>query len=201
MPDTRARETGRAQRRRPRPPAAGRERREWARAQAGPDRQARAAARLLRRLGAAEGHRPRVRRQRGDRDHRAVGVRQVDARALHQPHARGDPRRAGRGQGAARRVRRVRPRGRRGRGAARDRHGLPEAEPVPDDVGVRQRRRGPAPDRGPARRRAREGRAGAARRRACGTRSPSGCTSRAWGCRAASSSACASPARWRSIPR
>ena len=34
--------------------------------------------------------------------------------------------------------------GRRRRGAPRDRHGLPEAEPVPDDVDLRQRRLGPA---------------------------------------------------------
>ena len=32
-------------------------------------------------------------------------------------------------------------------GAPRGRHGLPEAEPVPDDVDLRQRRRGPAADR------------------------------------------------------
>ncbi len=38
-------------------------------------------------------------------------------------------------------IERVRLGGRRGRRAARDRHGLPEAQPVPDDVGVRQRRR------------------------------------------------------------
>ena len=38
-------------------------------------------------------------RQPGDGDDRAVGLRQVDARALHQPHARGDPGRARRGQG------------------------------------------------------------------------------------------------------
>ena len=36
-----------------------------------------------------------------------VGLRQVDDGALHQPHARGDPRRPRRGQGAARRLRRL----------------------------------------------------------------------------------------------
>ena len=39
-------------------------------------------------------------RQRGDRDHRAVRLRQVDDGPLHQPHARGDPRRPRRGQRA-----------------------------------------------------------------------------------------------------
>ena len=70
-----------------------------------------------------------------------VGLRQVDAGALHQPHARGDPGRARRGQGHARRHRHLRPGGRRRRRAPRDRHGLPEAQPVPDDVDLRQRRR------------------------------------------------------------
>ena len=72
---------------------------------------------------------------------------------------------------AARRPRRLRRRRRRRRGAPRDRHGLPEAQPVPDDVDLRQRRRRAAADRprgvGP--------RASASRRRcaapACGTRS------------------------------
>ena len=72
-------------------------------AQAGLERDARAAARLLRRRRTGQGHRPRLPRQRGDRDHRPLGLRQVDDGALHQPHARGDPRRARRGPGAARR--------------------------------------------------------------------------------------------------
>ncbi len=50
------------------------------------------------------------------------------------------------GSGAARRRRPLRPGGRRHRRAPRDRHGLPEAQPVPDDVDLRQRRRGPAAD-------------------------------------------------------
>ena len=53
----------------------------------------------------------------------------------------------------------------------------------------------------PPRRPAREGRGGAARRRACGTRSPTASPSPAPACPAASSSGCASRARWRSSPR
>ena len=137
----------------------------------GPAVRARAPARVLRRCGAGQGRRPRVPRQRGDRDHRPLGLRQVDDGALHQPHARGDPGRARRGQGAARRLRRVRLRGRRRRGAPGDRDGLPEAEPVPDDVDLRQRRRRPATDLARAQRRAAtctQGRGRAARRRAVG---------------------------------
>ena len=44
-----------------------------------------------------------VRGQRGDGDDRPLGLRQVDRAALHQPHARGDPGRARRGPGDARR--------------------------------------------------------------------------------------------------
>ena len=91
--------------------------------------------------------------------------------------------------------------GRRRRGAPRDRDGLPEAEPVPDDVDLRQRRRRPAAVT----------RAGAATCTArsrprcaapgCGRRSPSGCPSPAPGSPAASSSGCASRARSPSTPR
>ena len=90
-------------------------------------------------------------RQRGDRDHRALGLRQVDDGPLHQPHARGDPRRSRRGPGAARGPRRLRPLGRRRRGPPGDRHGLPEAQPLPDDVDLRQRRRRPAAELAQAR--------------------------------------------------
>ena len=98
--------------------------------------------------------------------------------------------------------RRVRPVGRRGRRAPRDRDGLPEAQPVPDDVDLRQRRRGPAPDLAAARRTCdAQGRGGAARRRACGRRSRTASPSPASGSPAASSSGCASRARSRSTPR
>ena len=55
-----------------------------------------------------QGRRPRLRAQPGDGDDRPVGLRQVDAGALHQPHARGDPRRARRGRDPARRPRHLR---------------------------------------------------------------------------------------------
>ena len=139
--------------------------------------------------------------QRGDRDHRAVGMRQVDDGPLHQPHARGDPRSPGGGPGDARRPRRVRPLGGRRRGAPGHRHGLPEAQPVPDDVDLRQRRRRAAPELA----RARATSARRSRRRCatpdCGTRSPSASTSPGPGSRADSSSGCASLARWRSTRR
>jgi hypothetical protein len=105
------------------------------------------------------------------------------------------------GKRAARRHRRLRPRCRRRGGPPRDRHGLPETEPLSHDVDLRQRRRGPAPER-PARRghaTPRSRRRCAAR--ACGARSPTASTSRERASRAASSSGCASRARWRSDPR
>ncbi|CAA9212058.1 MAG: Phosphate transport ATP-binding protein PstB, partial [uncultured Blastococcus sp.] len=74
--------------------------------------------------------------------HRAVRLRQVDVPAHAQPDARGHPRGPGRGQGRHGRPGPVR-RGRRpGRRPPPDRHGLPAAQPVPDDVDLRQRRRG-----------------------------------------------------------
>ena len=112
-----------------------------------------------------------VRRQPGHGDDRPVGLRQVDARALHQPHARGDPGRARRGARHCsttqdiyddRRRRRLR--------APRDRHGLPEAEPVPDDVDLRQRRRRPAADR-PARATSRSASSSRCAAPGCGRRS------------------------------
>ena len=100
-------------------------------------------------------------------------------------------------------ARRVRPGGRRRRRAPRDRDGLPEAQPVPDDVDLRQRRRRPAPEL--AARAARPTCTPRSRRAArapgCGTRSQTGSPSPAPGCPAASSSGCASRARWRSSPR
>ena len=98
-------------------------------------------------------------------------------------------------------ARRVRPVGRRRRGAPGDRHGLPEAQPVPDDVDLRQRRRRPAPELATARRPATRRSRRRCAARACGTRSPTASASRAPGSPAASSSACASRARWPSTPR
>ena len=107
-----------------------------------------------------------VRAGRRDGDHRPLGLRQVHHGPLRQPHARGDPGRPRRGRGAARRaststranvdVVAVRSAGR---------HGLPEAEPVPDDVDLRQRRlrpaRSPASARGELEDRVREALSGA----------------------------------------
>ena len=74
------------------------------------------------------------------RDHRLVRLREVDVPALAQPDARADPRRSRRGHGRARGRGHLRPERRSDRRAAADRHGLPGAEPVPDDVDLRQRR-------------------------------------------------------------
>ncbi len=83
------------------------------------------------------------------------------------------------------------PRGRPGRGPPADRHGLPEAEPVPQ-VDLRQRRLRAADQR-------LQGQHGRARRAEpphgprSGTRSRTSSSSPAWRCPAASSSGCASP--------
>ena len=75
------------------------------------------------------------------------------------------------GSGAARRLGRLRPRRRRRRGPPGDRHGLPEAEPVPDDVDLRQRGGRPAAHRHAAARPARAGSSARCAARGCGTRS------------------------------
>ena len=103
--------------------------------------------RLLRRGARDQERHDRFPGQRGHGADRAVGIRKIDGRPVHQPHARGDPRRAGRGQRHARRARRVQQGRRRHRSPPADRDGVPEAEPVPDDVDLRQRRRGAAADR------------------------------------------------------
>ena len=95
----------------------------------------------------------------------------------------------------------LRPRGLGDRGPPPHRHGVPEAEPVPEEH-LRQRRVRPAHQRHHATRRARRDRREvAARAPRCGTRSRTGSTRRRSGCPAASSSACASRARSRSSPR
>ena len=78
---------------------------------------------------------------------RPVRLREVDVPAVAQPHARGDPGRPRRGQGRHRRPGPLRRRRRPGRRAPADRHGLPAAQPVPDDVDLRQRRRRAAAER------------------------------------------------------
>ena len=146
--------------------------------------------------------------QPGDRateDHRAdrpVGLRQEHRAALLQPHERPRAGHAARGRGAVSRQEPVRPRCRCGRGAPPDRHGLPEAQPVPQ-VDLREHRLRPANQR-LARLEAGYGRAGralAARRGAVGRGQGQAQAVRHWRSRAGSSSACASPARWRSSRR
>ena len=144
----------------------------------------------LRRAPRARRHRPRRRRRRGDRPDRRVGQRQEHAAALRQP-ARADRRRAH----PARRRRHQRARPRRRSGPAAHRAGVPELQPVPPPHRRRERRpwrrgrsRGLVARRGPR-----------PRRSACSTGSgwPTRPTTTPTGCRAASSSAWPSPARWR----
>ncbi len=120
----------------------------------------------------------------------------------HQPHARAGGRSTRRGRGLARRPGHLRRRRRPRCGPAPDRHGLPGAEPVPDDVDLRQRRRRPQAQQ-PQDEEARHGRGrreGRCAARTCGKRSRTGSASPAWGSPAASSSACASRGPRRSSP-
>ncbi len=133
--------------------------------------------------------------------HRTVRLRQVDVPALHQPHERHHPDLPGhrqdhdRGSGHLRSCARCRP-------APRPRrHGLPEAQSVPE-VDLRERRLRPAHPRP----RQIQGGTGRdrddqpARRRGSSRRSRTGSTIPAPACRAASSSAFASRARSPSAP-
>ena len=138
-----------------------------------------------------------------DRVHRPVGLRQVDLPARAQPHER-HHRQSARVEGAIELDGEDIYRSRHGRGAAARprRHGVPEAQPVPQ-VDLRERRLRPAHPRprrqqGRARRDRRDARCAAP---ACGTRSRTASPNRAPASPAASSSACASPAPSRSIPK
>ena len=110
------------------------------------------------------------------RVHRPVRLREVDLPADPQPDARGDPRRSGQRQGDARRRGPLRPRRRPGERPPHRRHGVPEGEPVPDDVDLRQRRSPGTRSPAPARTRARSTTSSNVRSRArtCGKRSSSG---------------------------
>ncbi len=158
--------------------------------------------RVLRRLPGGPGRLDDDPAARDHGDHRAVRLRQEHVPALAQPDARADRGRADRGRAPPRRREPVRRERRPGPAAPDHRHGLPAAEPVPDDVDLRQRRRGPAAD-GPAAAHGarRHGRALPAHRRRCGTRSRTSSSSRERRCPAGSSSGCASPGPWRSTPR
>ena len=151
---------------------------------------------------AVQGVDARLRGQPGHGDDRPVGLRQVDAAALHQPHARGDPRRARRGHDRARRRRHLR-HGRRRRPPSAARSAWSSRSPTrsrrcrssttsPPGLRLTGRKRlGPQGAR----------RALAARRRAVGRGQGPPRQARASACPAASSSACASRARSRSSPR
>ena len=93
------------------------------------------------------------------------------------------------------------PRHRRRRRAPGDRHGLPEAQPVPDDVDLRQRGRRACGSTARAASTSASASSTRCAARACGTRSRTASASPASACRAASSSACASRARSPSSPR
>ncbi|CAA9261843.1 MAG: Phosphate transport ATP-binding protein PstB, partial [uncultured Acidimicrobiales bacterium] len=93
---------------------------------------------LLRVLSGAARREPGHRPPAGDRPDRAVGLRQEHLPALPQPHERPDPRHPGRRSHRLSRPGPLRPGCRPHRGASPDRHGLPEAEPVPE-VDLRQR--------------------------------------------------------------
>ena len=143
--------------------------------------------RAAKRSRASPGHR----RQRGDGHHRPVGLRQEHAAPLLQPHER--PRPGARVEG------KILYHGHdvyadgveRHRGPPPDRHGVPEAEPVPQ-VDLRQRRLRP-----PAQRHEEGHSTTSSRSRSppppCGTRSRTSSTAAASTSPAASSSGCASP--------
>ena len=93
----------------------------------------------LRAVARARRRRPRHLQERDHRDHRPVRLRQEHVHPLPEPDERPRPGRQGRRADPLPRRRPLRRRRRPGRGAAADRHGLPEAEPVPE-VDLRQRR-------------------------------------------------------------
>ena len=152
---------------------------------------------LLRRQAGARRHLDRHPAQPRHRLHRPVRLRQEHVPADAQPHERHHRRHPRRGPGAHRRRRHLRRADRRRGAAPPGRDGVPEVEPVPQ-VDLRERRL-----RHPVERPGRDalGAAAAGSRRASrprrsGTRSRTGCTTRRWRCRAASSSGCASRGRW-----
>ena len=97
------------------------------------DDRARTRRQVLRRLPGPEGHQPQGGDQGGGRRDRAVGVGQVDDDPLRQP-ARGARRGADRG----RRHRAVQRHSQHHRDPPRDRHGVPELQPVPPPQRARQ---------------------------------------------------------------
>ncbi len=93
----------------------------------------------------SQGNQPLLRRQRCDGDHRPLGLRQVDdGRAASTGCTRRSPAHGRRARSSSTASTSTGTRRRRRRGAPRGRHGLPEAQPVPDHVDLRQRRLRPA---------------------------------------------------------
>ena len=134
--------------------------------------------------------------------HRTVGLRQIDGPTHPQPHARGHARRLRGRQRAARRGGHLRSRRRPGERARHHRYGVPAAQPVPDDVDPRQRRRRAA-TAGHAQQRPNSTRSpnAACAGPTCGTRSRTASTNPAADCPVVSSSGCASRGPSRSHPR
>ena len=95
--------------------------------------------RALRRQAGPARHFDRHPRSRRHLLHRTLGLRQVDLPALHQPHERHHRRRQGRRHDQARRRGHLRSHARRGRTARPHRHGVPEAQSLPQ-VDLRKRR-------------------------------------------------------------
>ena len=151
--------------------------------------------RILRREAGAVRRRSQHSREPGDRADRPVRLRQVDVPALSQPHERHHRQRTRDRQDHARRRRHLRQEHRRRRVACSRRHGVPEAESVPQ-VDLRERRLRtahprPCQEQGRARpdRRIEPAEGGTVERG-----EGSSATIRAPACPAASSSACASRA-------
>ena len=156
---------------------------------------------LLRRAPRAEEHQPDARRQPRHRLHRPVRLRQVDAAADLQPDVRplsGPARHRAVDAGPDQHPR---PQARPQSAARPGRHGVPEADAVPDDDLREHRLRHPPLREDLEVRDGRPGREGAARRRAVERGQGQAQRHRASACPAASSSGSASPAPSRCGPR
>ena len=150
--------------------------------------------RLLRRHPRAEAGEPRHRAQRGRGPDRALGLRQVDVHPLPEPHERHDRIRAGHGRLPARRPGHLFEGYGRRAAARAGRHGVPEAQPVSRSPSTRTSPMGRGFTAWPAAAASSTTSSTAAwSGPGCWTRSRAASTSRAPGCRAASSSGCASP--------
>ena len=154
--------------------------------------QRRGPGRVLRQVPGRPGREPQYRAAQDHRAHRPVGLRQEHGAALLQPHERPDPDGARRGHRGVPRPEPLRAGRGPGRSAPPHRHGLPEAQPVPQEH-LRERRLGREDQRLP-RQHGRAGGAIAAAGRAVGRREGQAEPERAIRSPAGSSSACASRA-------